>query len=453
MNKKILFISFFIIAVGLFIPDLVLGSLTEKTGEEICQMRFTDVYGETRHPDDWCWMGMGLICGYEDCKNDVYYFCHHYNDNFYVVRFGCRCYDHGWYDIMPECYCNPGNVSVTHCPHGCIGFNCHGDGCDGEAKCFVRPEPTITTPGIREIDGIRATDVSPIEARVEFDRLVTGFEKHDIEVTVNGTNNRVDIFRTLVDNREFLFNFTPDRDGEVEIIIPAGAAEDKEDGSPSAGARHKIIFDTIAPEVKVEARAISPTRTTPIPITIRFTEPVFGFTVDDITVDDANIRRFSGRDGDKIFTFDAYPTATPVTVTVDIAGGVATDRAGNLNTAATQFSIDFRGDIVDPDPDPDPVNNNAVNNDVVNGIRIRPPIVHETFYDLIRAFINFIFIVSLVLAPLMIIIGAVYFLTAAGDPQKIEAGKRLILWTLVGFVIILLARGIVEFLRRAFGIE
>lgn len=81
------------------------------------------------------------------------------------------------------------------------------------------------------------------------------------------------------------------------------------------------------------------------------------------------------------------------------------------------------------------------------GITIPNPIVHDTFEELIIAIINFLFTVALVIAPLMIIVGAFHFLTAAGDPKGVETGKKIIIYTLIGFVVILLARGIVEMIR------
>lgn len=86
-------------------------------------------------------------------------------------------------------------------------------------------------------------------------------------------------------------------------------------------------------------------------------------------------------------------------------------------------------------------------------IVIQPPIEHRTFTDLIGAIINFIFGIALVVAPLMIIIGAFYFLASGGDPKNIETGKKIIIYTLIGFVIILLANGLVDLLRNILRVE
>ena len=79
--------------------------------------------------------------------------------------------------------------------------------------------------------------------------------------------------------------------------------------------------------------------------------------------------------------------------------------------------------------------------------KLEPPIEHENFGDLIDAIIKFIFNIALVLAPLLIVIGGFYFVAAAGDPSKIETGKRIIFYTLIGFLIILISRGLVEVIK------
>jgi len=79
--------------------------------------------------------------------------------------------------------------------------------------------------------------------------------------------------------------------------------------------------------------------------------------------------------------------------------------------------------------------------------QLESPIEHETFGDLIDAIIKFVFNIALVLAPLFIIIGGFYFVAAAGDPSKIETGKKIIFYTLIGFLIILISRGLVVVLK------
>jgi hypothetical protein len=85
---------------------------------------------------------------------------------------------------------------------------------------------------------------------------------------------------------------------------------------------------------------------------------------------------------------------------------------------------------------------------LVLAVTIENPINADTFEELINNIITFIFNIALALVPLMIVIAGVYFVTAAGNPAQVEKAKGIILYTLIGFIVILLARGFVEFLKQ-----
>ena len=90
---------------------------------------------------------------------------------------------------------------------------------------------------------------------------------------------------------------------------------------------------------------------------------------------------------------------------------------------------------------------------VVSAVEFQNPLEYETFGELIDAIIKFIFYIAVVVTPLMIIIGAFYILTAAGDPKKIGTGKNVIIYTLVGLAIILLARGLIAMIESLIGVR
>lgn len=81
------------------------------------------------------------------------------------------------------------------------------------------------------------------------------------------------------------------------------------------------------------------------------------------------------------------------------------------------------------------------------------PITHRTFGELIDAIINFIFTIAAIVVPLLIIIGAFNIVTAAGDAKKIAAGKSIITYALIGFAVILLAKGLIAMLEQVIGIK
>jgi len=66
--------------------------------------------------------------------------------------------------------------------------------------------------------------------------------------------------------------------------------------------------------------------------------------------------------------------------------------------------------------------------------------------------IDFIFKISIVVVPVLVVYGAFMIITAAGDADKIKQAKALILWTLIGFTIVLLSRGVSDLIEVIIGI-
>ncbi len=90
---------------------------------------------------------------------------------------------------------------------------------------------------------------------------------------------------------------------------------------------------------------------------------------------------------------------------------------------------------------------------VLAQIEIENPLEYGSFGELVEGLIKYILWVATALAPLLILIGAFYFMTAAGNPDRIQTGKRIILWTCIGFGIILFAWGLVALIEILLGIE
>jgi hypothetical protein len=73
---------------------------------------------------------------------------------------------------------------------------------------------------------------------------------------------------------------------------------------------------------------------------------------------------------------------------------------------------------------------------------IEPPIKYNSVEEVIGAIVNWVYNIALVIAPLMIMIGGFYLITAAGDPEKVNTGKKIMTWTIVGIVVVLLATSV-----------
>jgi len=78
------------------------------------------------------------------------------------------------------------------------------------------------------------------------------------------------------------------------------------------------------------------------------------------------------------------------------------------------------------------------------GVRLENPIGAENFGELIDRIIDIFFTLALFVTPLMIVIAGLLFVTAAGNPNQVQTARNILLYSLIGFLIILVAKGIVE---------
>jgi len=83
--------------------------------------------------------------------------------------------------------------------------------------------------------------------------------------------------------------------------------------------------------------------------------------------------------------------------------------------------------------------------------RYRNALTWDDIITFIWAGIISIFSQSIVLVVLMILIGAYVIATSGGNIKRVQLGKRIIIWTLIGYTVILLARGIIMFIINAMG--
>ena len=140
---------------------------------------------------------------------------------------------------------------------------------------------------------------------------------------------------TLLGDTSFTYTVTaPDAAGSYSFngilrnledeLIPVGGASIVTVGGP--------------PSVELAGSGALVRINAPILVTVTFSEPVSGFTIDDITVSNGAVSNLAGSDGDTVYTFDVTPNAIG-RVTVGIPGGAATDGGGNGNTPSSQLSL------------------------------------------------------------------------------------------------------------------
>ncbi len=86
-------------------------------------------------------------------------------------------------------------------------------------------------------------------------------------------------------------------------------------------------------------------------------------------------------------------------------------------------------------------------------VTIENPLKYNTFKDLVNALINFIFVIGIAVAPIMALIAGFNLLTSGGDPKKIDTAKKILLYTVLGLAIILMAKGLIGVLNNILGVQ
>jgi large repetitive protein len=196
---------------------------------------------------------------------------------------------------------------------------------DGPTVTIDRTVPTV---GMSSTSG-NPTNLSSIPVTITFSHAVSGFAAGDI-VPTNGT-----VSNFSGSGASYSFSLIPTAQGLVSANISAGVAQDTAGNLNTAAATFSRTFDNSAPSVSMSSTAANPTRTSPIPVKVVFSETVSGFVSGDITPTNGTIANFSGSGAD--YDFDLLPTGQG-TVSANIAAGAAQDSAGNNNTAAPVFS-------------------------------------------------------------------------------------------------------------------
>ncbi len=89
----------------------------------------------------------------------------------------------------------------------------------------------------------------------------------------------------------------------------------------------------------------------------------------------------------------------------------------------------------------------------LGSVCIENPITATSFEAVVGNGIDFIFKIAIVLAPLMVIVGGFLFMTAGGNLQQLTRAKNLLIWTAVGFLVVLLSKGILAIINQILGVK
>ncbi|MBV2169342.1 MAG: hypothetical protein KUL82_11615 [Bdellovibrio sp.] len=192
------------------------------------------------------------------------------------------------------------------------------------------------SPGVT-LSGGSANTNGAFTATLTFSEAVSGVELSDFAVT--------NAILTSLSGGPSVYTVTatPVVDGAVSLRYQVGKAQDAGGNSNTASNTLTSTYDSIAPAVSLSSIAGDPFKNSSFDVTATFSESVTGFAAGDITVTNGTVSGFSG--SGTTYTFTVTPTAQGL-VTVAVNAGVATDAAGNGNTAATSLTRTY--DSVQP---------------------------------------------------------------------------------------------------------
>lgn len=70
--------------------------------------------------------------------------------------------------------------------------------------------------------------------------------------------------------------------------------------------------------------------------------------------------------------------------------------------------------------------------------------------DIVKVFDNIAELlrnIAIPIAIIMVIVSGFYFMTAQGDPGKIQTAQKMLMWTLIGVAVVFMASAVVKMVR------
>ncbi len=181
--------------------------------------------------------------------------------------------------------------------------------------------PTVTLSS--DTASLKAGETSTIT--FTFSETIKNFAKGDIDVS-GGTLSALNgsgLTRTAT--------FTPDIDSTLTgaISVAEGSYTDKAGNKGAAGNTVTLTGDTAVPTVSLSSDTASLKAGETSMITFQFSEPVKGFSADDISVSGGTLSKLGGSGQTRTATFTPDADTNNLTGAISVAEGSYTDKAGN----------------------------------------------------------------------------------------------------------------------------
>ena len=81
-------------------------------------------------------------------------------------------------------------------------------------------------------------------------------------------------------------------------------------------------------------------------------------------------------------------------------------------------------------------------------VEFENPIEATSVQAIIKGISDWAWDIGFALAVLMMIVGAFYLITATGDPEKVNTGKKIITWTIIGIIVLFLSTQIITLIEN-----
>lgn len=200
--------------------------------------------------------------------------------------------------------------------------------------------PTRVSQIIRDTPDVSPTNADTLTWAISFNTGVTNVSADDF--TISGTTATLGVIQDHAQSYRITASGgdLASVNGTVTLGFAAGQNIQSTGGialadtSVTGANQPTYVLDNTAPTVSISGPA-GPVQGA-FTATITFSEAVAGFASNELTLTNATLGSFSG--SGTTYTASISPSGEG-TVSIDVAGGVATDSVGNGNTAATQFSV------------------------------------------------------------------------------------------------------------------
>ena len=204
-----------------------------------------------------------------------------------------------------------------------------GNGSEASPEFSLVVDSTGPEVVLTSFETPRESNSRTIRIHAVFNEPVFDFDRSDIVVHGGTVLN----FTGRDDRVTYLFDIRPEA-GTLRVELPGGAARDAIGNLSKAAEPLLRQIDRTRPSVELEFHPDQVPPGQPVPLTITFSEPVYGFEPGDLKVSRGTAHRTGGDSDDQVYQYLVAPSGTR-RVEAQVPSGVATDLAGNKNRGAS----------------------------------------------------------------------------------------------------------------------